>query len=189
MIVIGVDEAGRGCLAGNVVAGAVILPDGFVLDGLTDSKKISAKTRELLFTEITKSCQHAVGIASVAEIDEINILQASLLAMKRAVIELNVNYDQVWVDGNHPPDLTNCTAIINGDLNRPVISAASIIAKVVRDRQMLKLDEQYPQYGFAQHKSYGTKLHLLALEKFGVIDGVHRQSFAPVKRIGIAKIA
>lgn len=185
MIIIGVDEAGRGCLAGDVVAGAAILPDGFALAGLTDSKKISAKKREYLFEKITQSCQYAIGTASVAEIDTINILQASLLAMKRAVDSLGVAYDEVWVDGNQRPNLANCTAIIKGDLTQPVISAAAIIAKVVRDKQMLALDAQYPQYGFAQHKSYGTQAHLLALAKYGVIDGVHRRSFAPIRRAGV----
>lgn len=185
-MIIGVDEAGRGCLAGDVVAAAVILPDGFVLQGLTDSKKISATKRNNLFVQITQSCQYAIGTASAFEIDKINILQASLLAMQRAVKGLEVSYDRVLVDGNRCPKLTRCTAIIKGDLTHPVISAASIVAKVTRDRQMLALDKQYPQYGFAKHKSYGTQVHLLALAKYGVIDGLHRQSFAPVKRASMA---
>lgn len=182
-IIVGVDEAGRGCLAGNVVAAAVILPSKLVLSGLTDSKKINAKKRNDLFIKIIQYCHYSVGFATANEIDKINILAASLLAMKRAVTGLGIDYDRVLVDGNKCPDMLNCTAIIKGDLTEPSISAASIIAKVTRDRQMLLLDEQYPQYGFAQHKSYGTKTHLEALLKFGVIKNVHRQSFAPVKRL------
>lgn len=183
MIIVGVDEVGRGCLVGNVVAGAVILPDDFYLPGLTDSKKLSAKKREILYAQITKECQWALGESSASEIDKINILQATMLAMKRAVEALNMQFDQVLVDGNCCPNLNNCTAIVKGDLIEPVISAASIIAKVSRDRQMVALDECYPEYGFAKHKGYGTKQHLSALEKFGAIKNQHRYSFAPVKNL------
>ena len=183
MTIIGVDEAGRGCLVGNVVAGAVILPDGFNLPELTDSKKLNAKKREHLFEQITQSCQYGVGMASAPEIDAMNILQASLLAMKRAVEALGVSYDSVWVDGNHCPDVVHCTAIIKGDMSEPVISAASIVAKVTRDRQMIALDAQYPQYGFAQHKGYPTKAHLQALANLGAIEVEHRYSFAPVQKL------
>jgi ribonuclease HII len=183
MIIIGVDEAGRGPLAGNVVAGAVVLKTGLKLEGLTDSKKISAKNREILYDLITSQCQWAVGMASVAEIDEINILQATMLAMRRAIENLNVKYDKVLVDGNRCPEVEHCTAIIKGDLTQPVISAASIIAKVTRDRQMFELDEKQPNYGFAKHKGYGTKQHLEALSQYGLIKGVHRETFAPVKKL------
>jgi RNase HII (EC 3.1.26.4) len=163
LIIIGVDEAGRGPLVGSVVAGAVILPNDFDLPELTDSKN-SVKKREVLYALITQQCQWAVGESSPKEIDEINILQATMLAMRRAVENLNIQYDQVLVDGNRCPELENCTAIIKGDLSEPVISAASIIAKVTRDRQMIALDKQYPEYGFAQHKGYSTKVHLEALK-------------------------
>lgn len=181
MIVIGVDEAGRGPLVGSVVAGAVILPKKFNLPELTDSKKLSAKKRETLYTLITEQCQWAVGEANATEIDEMNILQATMLAMQRSVENLNVNYDKVLVDGNRCPEVAFCEAIIKGDLTQSVISAASIIAKVTRDRQMFELDKIYPEYGFAQHKGYGTKVHIEALTKFGVIINQHRYSFSPVK--------
>ncbi len=186
MIIVGVDEAGRGPLVGSVVAGAVILPNDFDLPELTDSKKLSEKKRETLYALITQQCQWAVGESSPQEIDEINILQATMLAMKRAVENLNIKYDQVLVDGNRCPELENCQSIIKGDLTEPVISAASIIAKVTRDRQMVALDEQYPEYGFAKHKGYGTKVHLQALAEFGAIKHQHRYSFAPVKRVRIS---
>ncbi len=190
MIIVGIDEVGRGCLVGNVVAGAVILDANFIqhlqslgLPALTDSKKISAKNREILYAQITQKCQWAVGEADAGEIDEINILQATMLAMKRAAQNLATPYQQVLVDGNRCPELENCVAIIKGDLSEPAISAASIIAKVTRDRQMLALDKRYPQYGFAGHKGYATKQHLQALKDFGVIEKQHRFSFAPVKNL------
>ena len=186
---IGVDEAGRGPLVGSVVAAAVILPPDFHLYGLTDSKKLSEKKRDLFYKQITEQCDWSVAEASSIEIDQINILQATLLAMKRAIIDLQVEYSKyrgkaifnVMVDGNHCPDIANCIAIIKGDLSEPAISAASIIAKVTRDGQMRELDRQYPQYGFAQHKGYGTRKHLLALSKYGPIKGIHRHSFSPIK--------
>ncbi len=184
MIIVGVDEVGRGCLCGNVVAAAVILPDGFVLPGLTDSKKISAKKREVLFEQITSQCQYTIGQASPQEIDEVNILQATMLAMKRAIDRLSVDYDKVLVDGNKCPEgVKNCQAIIKGDLSQPSISAASIVAKVIRDRQMYELDKQYPSYGFARHKGYGTKAHLTAIKTHGVIAKYYRTSFLPIKRL------
>ena len=183
MIIVGVDEAGRGPLVGSVVAGAVVLPTNFDLPELTDSKKLSEKKREILYALITEQCQWAVGESSAKEIDEINILEATMQAMRRAVENLNIQYNQVLVDGNRCPEMDNCTAIIKGDLSEPVISAASIIAKVTRDRQMLELDKQYPQYGFAKHKGYGTKTHLAALKQYGAIKGQHRASFAPIKRL------
>lgn len=183
MIVVGVDEAGRGPLVGSVVAGAVILPADFDLPELTDSKKLSEKKRDTLYDLITQQCQWAVGESTPQEIDEINILQATMLAMRRAVENLNIKYDQVLVDGNRCPDLDNCTAIVKGDLTEPVISAASIIAKVTRDRQMIELDIRHPEYGFAKHKGYGTKAHLEALKTCGAIQHQHRFSFAPIKKL------
>jgi len=189
LITIGVDEAGRGPLVGSVVAAAVIIPLDFHLYGLTDSKKLSEKKRDSLYQKITEQCDWSVAEASSIEIDQINILQATMLAMKRAIIDLQEEYSKyrgktifnVMVDGNHCPDIANCMAIVKGDLNEPTISAASIIAKVTRDRQMRELDSQYPQYGFAQHKGYGTRKHLLALSKYGPIQGIHRHTFSPIK--------
>ena len=186
---IGVDEAGRGPLVGSVVAAAVILPPDFHLYGLTDSKKLSEKKRDSLYQQITDQCDWSVAEASSIEIDQINILQATMLAMKRAIIDLQEEYSKymgktifnVMVDGNHCPDIANCIAIVKGDLSEPTISAASIIAKVTRDRQMRELDSQYPQYGFAQHKGYGTRKHFLALSKYGPIQGIHRHTFSPIK--------
>ena len=187
--IIGVDEAGRGPLVGSVVAAAVILPPDFHLYGLTDSKKLSEKKRDSLYQQITDQCNWSVAEASSIEIDQINILQATMLAMKRAIIDLQEEYSKyrgktifnVMVDGNHCPDIANCIAIVKGDLSEPTISAASIIAKVTRDRQMRELDSQYPQYGFAQHKGYGTRKHLLALSKYGPIQDIHRHTFSPIK--------
>jgi ribonuclease HII len=189
MLVIGVDEAGRGPLVGNVVAAAVAFPLGFKIDGLTDSKKLSEKKREALYEQITSECLWSIGQSSSNEIDQINILEATMLAMKRAIeklkIELgnNSQITSVLVDGNRCPDIENCRAIVKGDLTEPAISAASVIAKVTRDRQMVDLDEAYPGYGFARHKGYGTKAHLEALKNFGPIEGQHRVTFAPVKKL------
>ena len=189
--VIGVDEAGRGPLAGAVVAAAVILSGRFHIEGLIDSKKLSAKKRNVLYQQITEHCHWAVGEASSSEIDELNILQATMLAMRRAIINLekdylvhyeSINY-RVLVDGNCCPDVPNCKPIIKGDLTVPVISAASVIAKVSRDRQMKDIDKKYPEYGFLKHKGYGTKEHLLALSNYGPIKGVHRKSFAPIRKL------
>ena len=186
---IGVDEAGRGSLVGSVIAAAVVLPPDVHITGLTDSKKLSEKKRDILYQQLTEQCKWSVAEGSSIEIDRINILQATLLAMKRAVINLHQSYSNcktqaifnVMVDGNHCPDIANSIAIIKGDLSEPTISAASIIAKVTRDRQMRELDEQYPQYGFAKHKGYGTREHFIALSKYGPIKGVHRNSFSPIK--------
>ncbi|MFZ2314307.1 MAG: ribonuclease HII [Gammaproteobacteria bacterium] len=177
----GVDEAGRGPLAGPVVAAAVILDPNKPIKGLTDSKKLTEKQRDKLFLDIR---QHAlawsVARATVAEIDEINILQASLLAMQRAVTGLTIAPKLVLVDGNRAP-LFACEAraIIQGDLLEPAISAASIVAKVLRDRYMVMLHKKYPQYGFEGHKGYPTAKHVEALRQHG-ISRVHRTSFAPV---------
>ncbi len=191
MIIIGVDEAGRGPLVGSVVAAAVACPPQFHIDGLTDSKKLSEKKREELYLQITNQCYWASAEASSIEIDEINILQATMVSMKRAILDLQhqlisqsgAQDFRVIVDGNRCPDVENCEAIIKGDLIEPVISAASIIAKVTRDRQMKELDQTYPEYGFSRHKGYGTKAHLEALAKHGPIVGQHRFTFAPIKRL------
>ncbi|WP_022653108.1 ribonuclease HII [Aquaspirillum serpens] len=181
----GVDEAGRGPLAGSVVAAAVILPDVCPIVGLADSKTLSEKKRDQLAAEIK---QHAVAwciaSASVAEIDQLNILQASLLAMRRAVEGLALQPQRVLVDGNRiPSGLTMAAeAIVKGDSKVKAISAASILAKTARDAELVLLDQTYPQYGFAAHKGYPTAAHLAALEQFGPIAAVHRLSFAPVKR-------
>ena len=189
MLVIGVDEAGRGPLVGSVVAAAVAFPPGFRIDGLTDSKKLSEKKRETLYNQITSECYWSFAQSNSNEIDQINILEATMLAMKKAVeqlmllIEDNSQTISVLVDGNRCPDIQNSRAIIKGDLTEPVISAASIIAKVTRDRQMIALDQEYPEYGFAKHKGYGTRAHLEALANFGPIQGQHRFTFAPVKKL------
>ena len=183
-LICGVDEVGRGPLAGPVVAAAVILDPRNPIDGLNDSKKLSEKRRERLYVEIhEKALAFAVGRAEVEEIDAINILQASLLAMKRAVEGLSLAPAHVLVDGNRLPQLScSAEAIIGGDGSEPCISAASIIAKVTRDREMVALDGVYPGYGFASHKGYPTKIHLQALQEQGITK-IHRRSFGPVKRL------
>ncbi len=182
-IVAGVDEVGRGPLAGDVVAAAVILDDSPPA-GLTDSKALSPRQRERLAETIrSEAVAWSLGRATVAEIDELNILQASLLAMRRAVEALSVQPSLVLVDGNHLPRWSyEARAVIKGDLSEPAISAASIVAKVTRDSEMVILDDLYPGYGFAAHKGYPTKAHLAALASLGV-SPVHRQSFGPVKRL------
>ncbi|MCU7960507.1 MAG: ribonuclease HII [gamma proteobacterium symbiont of Bathyaustriella thionipta] len=179
----GVDEAGRGPLAGNVVAAAVILHPKNRIDGLADSKKLSEKKRESIFVQIRQhSLAFAVACATPAEIDELNILQASLLAMSRAVEALPLRPQKVLVDGNQLPHLSMpAEAIIKGDSKIAAISAASILAKVTRDREMYLLDEQFPQYGFARHKGYPTRAHFEALQLHGPCEA-HRRSFAPVRR-------
>ena len=182
-IVAGVDEVGRGPLAGDVVAAAVILGDS-PPTGLTDSKALSPRQRERLAETIrSEAVAWSLGRATVAEIDELNILQASLLAMRRAVEALSVQPSLVLVDGNHLPRWSyEARAIVKGDLSEPAISAASIVAKVTRDSEMVILDDLYPGYGFAAHKGYPTKAHLAALASLGA-SPVHRHSFAPVKRL------
>jgi len=182
--VAGVDEAGRGPLAGPVIAAAVILDTRYPINGLADSKKLTERRRERLFDEIqSKALAWAVGRAEVEEIERINILQASLLAMSRAVQGLAVRPSLVRVDGNRCPELScPAEAVIGGDGTVAEISAASILAKVARDREMLQLEDLFPGYGFARHKGYPTKAHITALEKLGV-SPVHRRSFGPVQRL------
>lgn len=179
----GVDEAGRGPLAGPVVAAAVILNPDYKISGLRDSKLLSAKKRSILFEEInTTALAVGIGICSPQEIDSINILQATLVAMDKAVLNLKIIPKQILVDGNILPKWSfnvqsiEVKAIVGGDLLEPVISAASIIAKVTRDNLMMLLDQKYPEYGFAKHKGYGTKEHIDALKKHGKILE-HRNSF------------
>ncbi len=184
-LVAGVDEAGRGPLAGSVVAAAVILDPARPIDGLTDSKKLSAGKRAALEAEIkSHASAWAVAECSEQEVDELNILQASLLAMKRAVLALQLKPGQVLIDGNRLPPLEGyqMLAIVGGDLSEACISAASILAKEYRDRQMLELDRLYPQYRFAQHKGYPTALHREMLKQHGV-SPVHRKSFRPVREL------
>jgi len=184
MVLAGIDEVGRGCLAGPVFAAAVILDPHKTVRGLMDSKKLTAKRRrELAVTIKHQARAWAVGRAEASEIDAINILQASLLAMARAYAMLSIKPDRVLVDGNHYPAI-GCPgdAVVRGDARVPEISAASILAKVARDEEMQTLDELYPGYAFATHKGYGTRLHLSRLHSLGVTE-LHRQSFAPVKKL------
>ena len=183
-LIAGVDEVGRGPLVGAVVTAAVILDPNNPIEGLGDSKKLSEKKRLLLAQEIKqKALAWSLGRAEPAEIDELNILHATMLAMQRAIKSLKIRPHFVLVDGNRIPDLDIPTqAIVKGDSLVPEISAASILAKVARDAEMLALDKQFPQYAFAQHKGYPTKLHLEKLAEFGVLPQ-HRRSFAPVRKL------
>ena len=183
-LVAGVDEAGRGPLAGDVYAAAVILPPQFDLPGLNDSKKLSAKRREILFAAIQEQASaFCIATASVAEIDSINILHASLLAMRRAVDGLAISPQLVLVDGNRLPSWDyNARAIIGGDAQEATIAAASILAKVSRDAAMQTLHAQYPDYGLDRHKGYPTKLHLERLRALGPAP-IHRRSFGPVRKL------
>ena len=180
----GVDEVGRGPLAGPVVAAAVILPPDHAIEGLADSKAVSAKRRETLAEQIkSEALAWAVGRAEVDEIDRLNILQASLLAMQRAVLALDPSPEYALVDGNKCPELPcPAEAVVKGDAKVPVISAASILAKVARDTEMLVWDREYPGYGFAGHKGYPSKAHLEALARLGITP-IHRRSYAPVRRL------
>ncbi|MDR2881949.1 MAG: ribonuclease HII, partial [Azoarcus sp.] len=180
----GVDEAGRGPLCGPVVAAAVILDPARPIEGLVDSKKLTARSRERLADLIRqRALAWSVAEATVEEIDRLNILHASLLAMQRAVIALAITPDEVRVDGNHCPSISlPVRAIIGGDAQEPAISAASILAKTARDAQMIELDRLHPQFGLARHKGYPTAAHLEAIRQYGVAD-FYRRSFAPVRRI------
>ncbi|MGB5438117.1 MAG: ribonuclease HII [Gammaproteobacteria bacterium] len=182
--VAGVDEAGRGPLAGPVIAAAVILDPARPIEGLRDSKRLTALQRDRLFEQIRKrALAWAVGRADVEEIDRINILQATMLAMQRAVEALVPFAEHALIDGNRCPELAcSSQAIVRGDSKIPAISAASILAKVTRDREMIELDMRYPGYGLAQHKGYPSKAHIEALASLGVTP-VHRRSYAPVRRV------
>lgn len=182
LLIAGVDEAGRGPLAGDVVAAAVILDPENPIEGLGDSKKLTAKRRDTLFDEICeRSLAYCIARASVAEIDEINILHASMLAMHRAVDGLSTSPEKVLVDGNRLPKWNYLAeAIVKGDSKVEAIGAASILAKVTRDREMVAMEEHYPGYGFAKHKGYPTKYHMEALAALGP-SKVHRRSFRPVQ--------
>ncbi len=177
-VVCGVDEAGRGPLAGDVYAAAVILNEGTLIDYLNDSKKLSEKRREELFDVIKEKAQaYCIATASVEEIDRLNILNATMLAMKRAVEGLGIKPDIALIDGNRLPDLSCRTQyVIKGDAVSASIAAASVLAKVARDRYMRDIAEKYPQYAFEQHKGYGTKLHCELIKKYGISD-VHRRTF------------
>lgn len=177
-VVCGIDEAGRGPLAGPICAAAVILPDGCIIDGVNDSKKLTEKKREQLFDVIKETAiAYSVATADEKEIDEINILNATYLAMNRAFQGLKVKPDAALVDGNRDPDLGVPTrTVVKGDANSMSIAAASILAKVTRDRLMLEMDRKYPEYQFAKHKGYGTKLHYEMLDKYGASE-IHRMTF------------
>jgi ribonuclease HII len=186
--VCGVDEAGRGPLVGAVVAGAVVLDPSNPIEGLKDSKKLTAARREYLYEQIMEKAKAwGVGEASPLEIDQINILQATMLAMRRAIEDLTTRLgtwpDKALIDGNRCPELPIAAeAIVKGDTKEPAISAASIVAKVTRDRQMMSLHERHPEYGFAQHMGYPTEAHFAALKQYGACDQ-HRRSFSPVRKV------
>ena len=186
--VCGVDEAGRGPLVGAVVAGAVVLDPAQAIQGLKDSKKLTPARREYLYEQIMQKAKAwGIGEASPQEIDEINILQATMLAMRRAIEDLSTRLgrwpDKALIDGNRCPELPiRAEAIVKGDAKEPAISAASILAKVTRDRQMQILHERHPQYGFAQHMGYPTEAHFAALKQYGAC-AEHRRSFSPVRKV------
>lgn len=186
--VCGVDEAGRGPLVGAVVAGAVVLDPNNPIHGLKDSKKLTAAKRDVLYEQILANAKAwGVGEASPSEIDQINILQATMLAMRRAIEDLSMRLgawpEKALIDGNRCPELPIAAeAIVKGDAKEPAISAASIIAKVTRDRQMLRLHELHPEYGFAQHMGYPTEAHFAALKRYGACSE-HRRTFSPVRKV------
>ena len=184
ILIAGIDEVGRGPLAGPVVAAAVILPNNHNLPGLTDSKLMTERKRESLFGQIKDTAiAFAIGRADIDEIDRLNILQASLLAMQRAVEALAIVPDRIVVDGLYCPKVAMpAEAIVKGDKSVPAISAAAVLAKVTRDAEMIVLDDHYPGYGFASHKGYPSRQHLQALQELGV-SPIHRRSFAPVRRV------
>lgn len=185
-IIAGVDEVGRGPLIGPVVTACVVLPKNFKLEGLTDSKKISEKKREVFYEYIINNCvAYSVGECSPEEIDKNNILEATKIAMKRAIDKVNkkINLDYVLIDGNMKFDFDyKYKSIVKGDSKSISISAASIIAKVTRDRMLIELDKKYPMYGFKNHKGYPTKKHLDAIKNYGLIDG-YRMSYGPIKEV------
>jgi ribonuclease HII len=179
----GIDEAGRGPLAGPVTAAAVIFPSDVQIFGLNDSKKLSAKKRECLFDEIReKALTFSIAFVDNEKIDEVNILQATFLAMGKAVRSLEIKPDLCLIDGNYkiPQIKTKQEAIVGGDEKSVAVAAASILAKVARDRVMIKFSKEFPEYGFEKHKGYGTKQHLEAIKQFGICK-IHRKEFAPIK--------
>lgn len=182
----GVDEVGRGPLIGDVVAACVVLPRDFVLDGLTDSKKLSEKKRDAFYDYIINNCvAYGIGYVHADEIDSINIYEASRKAMMESIsiVRKKINLEHVLVDAMPLPDLDiNSTSIIKGDAKSISIAAASVVAKVTRDRMMYELDKIYPMYGFASHKGYPTKKHIEAINKYGLIDG-YRKTYGPVKKV------
>ena len=190
-LIVGLDEAGRGCLLGDVFAGAVILPEDFSSDLINDSKQLSEKKREEAYILIKeKAIAYGVGRVSAEEIDKINILNASRLAMMRAIEDMNHKFDMIISDAVKIDEFdVPKVALIHGDALSQCVAAASIIAKVSRDHYCLELDKQYPQYQIAKHKGYGTKEHLDALAKYGPVKGLHRFSYAPVKRSLIQKVS
>jgi ribonuclease HII len=180
----GVDEVGRGPLAGPVMSAAVVFTDrSIIIDGINDSKKLTPKFREVLYEKITSITKFGVGVASVEEINSYNILQATKLSMKRALINLNLELDYVLIDGNQPPEVKwRVQSIINGDNLSTSIAAASIIAKVTRDRFMQELHYKYPEYNWHKNKGYGTKEHINAINLYGITEH-HRKNFAPVSQM------
>lgn len=189
--IVGCDEAGRGCLLGDVFAGAVILPKDFQCDLINDSKQLTEKQREEAYKIIIKNAlAWGVGRCTAEEIDQYNILNASRIAMERAIDNLNHPFDMIITDAvkMYKYDKPR-VALIHGDALSLCVAAASIIAKVSRDHYCLELDKQYPEYQIAKHKGYGTKVHLEALEKHGPIPGLHRKSYAPVKKFFVEKIS
>lgn len=176
--VCGVDEAGRGPLCGPVVAAAVILPKNECIEGVNDSKKLSEKKREKLYDDIVeKAVAYGIGISDVSVIEEVNILNATKIAMKKAIENLKIKPDYVLIDGNQMIDIDiDGQTVVSGDAKSESIAAASIIAKVTRDRMLIEYDKKYPEYGFAKHKGYGTKAHIEAIGKYGLTD-IHRPSF------------
>jgi ribonuclease HII len=183
-LIAGVDEVGRGPLAGPVIAAAVVFPEVFFIEGVKDSKRLSESRRLILSREIRRrSRAWAIGAATVSEVEEINVHAASLRAMRRALTSLTIRPDYAFVDGTHFPDVDiPGEAIVKADRDVPVVSAASILAKVVRDKIMIDLNSRFPGYGFSQHKGYPTKVHLSALQTMGPCK-IHRRSFAPVKAV------
>lgn len=176
-VIAGLDEAGRGPLAGDVYAAAVILPPDLIIEGVNDSKKLTEKKREALFDVITAQAEsYCIASATVDEIENLNILGAAMLAMKRAAEGLNKSYDIALIDGNKTPDIPNARAVIKGDALSQSVAAASVLAKVARDRYMKELDRKYPEYQFSKHKGYGTALHYEMIRKYGP-SPVHRMSF------------
>lgn len=184
-VIVGVDEAGRGPLCGPVVAAACILPHTYINEKINDSKKLSEKKRELLYDEIINNAlSYGVGIVDSKRIDEINIYEATKEAMHLAISQLKIDYDLILTDAMKLKDeKVDVIDIIKGDAKCQCIAAASIIAKVTRDRLLLNMDEQYPEYGFKSHKGYGTKKHIEAIKEHGIIDGFHRETYEPIKSL------